>query len=93
MATFAYNTFNTANLANFSPYELVFGWKPTVLLNLETVPDIKQQEHLKIIINKRLEYLHKHLQGFKSKRLAIINKNRAFFQYNSGDLYNIKYLH
>ena len=38
------------------------------------------------LLNKRLEYLHKLLQDFKSKRLAMINKNRAFFQYNSGDL-------
>ena len=25
LSTFAYNTFNTPNLANYSPYELVFG--------------------------------------------------------------------
>ena len=36
LATFAYNTFNTTNLVNFSPYELVFRRKPKVLLNLET---------------------------------------------------------
>ena len=36
--------------------------------------------------NKRLQYLHKLLQDFKSKRLAMINKDRRFFQYNSGDL-------
>ena len=40
LATFAYNTFNTPNLANYSPYELVFGRKPKILLNLETMPDI-----------------------------------------------------
>ena len=28
LATFAYNTFNTPNLANFSLYELVFRRKP-----------------------------------------------------------------
>ena len=33
LATFAYNTFNSPNLANFSPYELVFGRKPKLLLN------------------------------------------------------------
>ena len=27
LATFTYNTFNTLNLANYSPYELVFGRK------------------------------------------------------------------
>ena len=26
------------------------------------------------------------LQNFKSKRIAMINKDRAFFQYNSGDV-------
>ena len=40
LATFVYNTFNTPNLGNFSPYELVFGRKPKVLLHLETTPDI-----------------------------------------------------
>ena len=47
LATFAYNTFNTPNLANYSLYELAFGIKPKILLNLETVPDIKVQVHLK----------------------------------------------
>ena len=28
LAMFAYNTFNTPHLANFSPYELVFSRKP-----------------------------------------------------------------
>ena len=41
IATFTYNTFNTPNLANHSPYELVFGRKPKLFLNLETTPDIK----------------------------------------------------
>ena len=37
-------------------------------------------------LNKRLEYLHKLLQDSKLKRLAMINKDQAFFQCNSGDL-------
>ena len=40
-------------------------------------------------LNKRLQYLHKLIQDFKSKRLAMINKDRGFFQYNTGDLVNI----
>ena len=35
LATFVYNTFNSLNLANYSPYELVFGRKPKMILNLE----------------------------------------------------------
>ena len=34
LATLAYNTFNTPNLANYSPYELVFARKPKLLLDL-----------------------------------------------------------
>ena len=30
--------------------------------------------------------MHKLFQDFKSKRLAMIDKDRSFFQYNSGDL-------
>ena len=41
LTTFTYNTFNTPNLANHGPYELVFKRKPNLLLNLETTPDIK----------------------------------------------------
>ena len=35
---------------------------------------------------KRLEFLQKLLQDFQMKRLALINKDRDNFQYNSGDL-------
>ena len=50
LAKFDYNTFNTPNLAKYSPYELVFSRNPKLLLNLEIMPDIKVQEHLRIII-------------------------------------------
>ena len=53
------------------------------------MPDIKVLVTFKdyyILLNKRLQYLHKLLHDFKSKRLAMINKDRSFFQYNSGDI-------
>ena len=40
LSTFAYNTINTPTLAIYSPYELVFGRKPEILLTLETTPHI-----------------------------------------------------
>ena len=90
LATFAYNNFNIPNLANHSPYELVFSRKPNILLlNLETIPDIKVSGTLKDyynLLNKRCQYLHTLLQDFKSKRLGMINKVRTFLKYNSGDL-------
>ena len=89
LATPVYNTFNTPTLADYSPYELVFGMKPMLLLDLETNPDVKVLGTFKDyhnLLDKRLQYLHKLLQDFRCKRLAMINKDRNFFQYKSGDL-------
>ena len=41
LATFAYNTFNTPNLGNNSPYELTFGRKPKLLIDVESNLDNK----------------------------------------------------
>ena len=61
LAMFAYNIFNSPNLANYSPYELVFGRTPKILLNLDITPDIKVSGTFKDyheLLNKRLKYLH-----------------------------------
>ena len=81
LATFAYNTSNSHNLANHSPYELVFGRKPKLLHDLETDPDIKVVGTYKeyyMQLGKRLQYLHKLLQDARTKRLALMNKDRLF---------------
>ena len=89
LVTLTHNTFNSLNLANNSPYELVFGRKPKLLLVLEMDPDVRvsgtYREYF-LQLRKRLGYLHKLLQDFWMKRLALINKDREDFQYNSGDL-------
>ena len=86
LATYAYNTFNTPNVGNYSPYELTFGRKPRPLINLDSNPDIKVsgtfREYYELL-NNRIKYLQNILFNFKSKRLAMINKDRAFFQYKN----------
>ena len=75
-ATFAYNTFNSPNLANYSLYELVFRRKPKFLLDVETDPDIKVAGTFKeyyILLGKRLQCLHKVLQEARTKRIALMN--------------------
>ena len=47
LATFAYNTFNSPNLGNYSPCKSTFGRKPKLLLNVETNPDIKVSRNFK----------------------------------------------
>ena len=53
------------------------------------MPDIKVLGSFKEyynLLNKQLKYLHEITHNFKSKRLVMINKDRMFFQYSSGDL-------
>ena len=89
LPTFAYNTFNTPNLGNYSPYELTSGRKPRPLINLDSNHDIKVSgtfsEYYEFL-NKRIKYSQNIIFNFTSKRLAMINKDRAFFQYKSEDL-------
>ena len=89
LATFAYNMFNTPNLGNYSPYELTFGRKPRLLLNIESNPDIKMSQNFGEyyeLLNRRIKYLQDILFNLKSQRLAMINKDREKFQYRGGDL-------
>ena len=86
LATFAYNIFHTPNLGNYYLYELVFGRRLKILINIETDPDIKISGTYKdyhTLLTKRLDYLQNMLQNFKMKCLALLNKDREYFQYNS----------
>ena len=70
LVTFTYNIFHSPNLGNYSPYELVFGREPGILINIETNPDIKISGTFKdyhTLLTKRLDYLQKMLQNFKMK--------------------------
>ena len=67
----------------------MFGRKPKLLLDLETDPVIKIAGTYKeyyMQLGKRLQYLHKLLQDARTKRLAQMNKDRDYLQYNSRDL-------
>ena len=67
----------------------MFGRKLRILIDIETNQDIKVSGMFKdyhTLLNKRLDYLQKMLQIFKMKQIALLNKDREFFQYNSGDL-------
>ena len=63
--------------------------KPKLLLNVDSNPDTKVprnfREHYELL-NKRIKYLQNILFNFKSRRLALINKDRENFQYKGGDL-------
>ena len=86
---FIISTFNSPNLGNYSPYELTFGRKPKLLLNVNSNPDIKVSRNFKEyheLLNKRIKHLKDILFNFKLQRLALINKDRENFHYKGGDL-------
>ena len=61
LAMFAFNTLDSLKSANYSPYELAFGTKSKILLDLETNPAIKVSGTFidyDMLLNKRLQYLH-----------------------------------
>ena len=69
-STLAHNTYNSPNLSNHPPFELVFGRKPKLLLDLETNPDIKVEVMYKEYyerLDQRLKYLQKVLLDFKMR--------------------------
>ena len=62
LATLAHNTFISPNLAIYSPYKLMFGRKPKILIGIETDPDIKVSgnftEYYKLL-KKTIEHTYK----------------------------------
>ena len=89
LAMFAYNTFHSLNLGNHSPFEQTLRREPRILLNLETDPDVRISGTYKdyhTLLTKRLKYLQNMIQNFKAKCIALISKDREYFQYNPGYL-------
>ena len=92
LAIVAYNTFNSPNLGNYSPYELTFGRKPKLLLNVETNPNIKVSRNFREYydsLNKRIKYLQNLLFNFRLQRMAMINKDRKTFNIGEEILFTL----
>ena len=60
LAMFAYITFHSPNLGNYSPFELTLRREPRILLKLETDPNVRISGTYKdyhTLLTKRLKYL------------------------------------
>ena len=74
-ATLAHNTYNSPNLSNYSPYEVVFRRKPRLLLDLETDPDIKIAATYKEYyerLEQRLKYFTEGTLRFQNETFSIV---------------------
>ena len=79
-----YNTYNTPNLDNMSPFELALGRKPILVPKLECTPHISVTgtfAKAKSMLEQKLKYLREKLQKFRDNRLAIQNKDKEFQGY------------
>ena len=88
-AMLIYNTYNTPNLDNLSPFELALGRKPILVPKLENVPHIPVTgtfTKAKQVLEKKLKYLRERLQKFRDNRLALQNKDKEFHGYTVGQI-------
>ena len=88
-AMLTYNTYNTPNLHNLSPFELTLGRKPILVPKLENVPHIPITgtfAKAKQVLEQKLKYLREKLQKFRDNRLALQNKDKEFHGYTVGQI-------
>ena len=88
-AMLTYNTYNTPNLDNLSPFELALGRKPILVPRLENIPHVPVTgtfAKAKQIHEQRLKYLREKLQKFRDSKLALQNKDKEFHGYTVGQI-------
>ena len=88
-AMLTYNTYNTPNLDNLSPFELALGRKPILVPRLKNTPHIPVTgtfAKVKQVLEKKLKYLREKLQKFRDNRLALQNKDKEFHGYTVGQI-------
>ena len=84
-----YNSYATPNLDGFSPFELVFGRKPRIVPILEITPPVPVTGTYKeafTFLNKKLRYFREMLVKFRDRRFEIMNRDREFHGYTSGQI-------
>ena len=88
-AMLTYNTYNTPNLDNLSPFELAFGRKPILVPKLECTPHVPVTGtfvRAKQNLEQKLKYLRETLQKFRDNRLALQNKDKEFHGFTVGQI-------
>ena len=88
-AMLTYNTYNTPNLDNLSPFELALGRKPILVPRLENTPHVPVTgtfAKAKQLHEQKLKYLREKLQKFRDSRLALQNKDKEFHGYTVGQI-------
>jgi len=88
-AMLRYNSFASPNLDNFSPFELAFGRKPFISPSLEIEPSAPQSSTFRDYFKElqaKLQYLSRHLALYRERKLDLLNKDREYYSYQSGQI-------
>lgn len=88
-AMLCYNSYSTPNLDNYSPFELVFGYK--MMINKELEKDLSCVVSASFSIfyeklKKNLNYMRERLQKFRSERTDFLNRNRKYHSFEAGQI-------
>ena len=89
-----YNSYATPNLDGFCPFELVFGRKPRLVPILEISPPVPvtgTYQNAFDLLNKKLRYFREMLIKFRDRRFEVMNRDREFHGYTSGQLVYLFY--
>ena len=85
----AYNSYASPNLAGYSPFELVMGRKANIAPIFEVTPPVPVTgtfSQAKTELDKKLQYFREMLRKFRDKRFQVLNSNKEFHGYTSGQL-------
>ena len=88
-AMLCYNSYSTPNLDNMSPYELVFGHKASIAVDLEVQINSVVSGNFKDYhdkLKKNLAYMRERLQKFRSMRTDVMNRNKTYHSYEVGQI-------
>ena len=88
-AMLVYNSYASPNLADFSPFELVFGRKANICPEFEFKPQVPitgTHKQAYEILQKKLRYFRQALQKFRDNRQNLLNRDKTYHGYTAGQI-------
>ena len=88
-AMLVYNSYASPNLADISPFELVFGRKANICPEFEFKPHIPitgTHKQAYEELQKKLKYFREYLQKFRNQRYALMNRDKEYQGYTAGQI-------
>ena len=86
-AMLVYNSYASPILADFSPFELVFGRKANICPEFEIKPEVPitgTHKQAFEILQKKLRYFRQALKKFRDNRQSLLNRDKTYDGYTVG---------